>query len=154
MEPAVDLPEPAQLDAGVDLGRGDRGVAEHLLDDAEVGAAGEQVGGEAVPERVRADRLAGSPAARAWLLTIRQSPTRDSGRPVRETKTVARLGRARDQRGAVVAQVGRQGLAGPRAERDDPLLVPLADAPGRCPRSRSRSAGRRPTTSEARQPVA
>ena len=39
MELGVDLAEPAQFDPRVDLGRGDRGVAEHLLDDAEVGAA-------------------------------------------------------------------------------------------------------------------
>ena len=55
MKPGVDLAEPAELDAGVDLGRGDRGVAEHLLDDAQIGTPGKEVGGEAVPQRVRAD---------------------------------------------------------------------------------------------------
>ena len=40
--------EAALVDVGVDLGGGDVGVAEEFLDDAEVGAAAEQVGGEAV----------------------------------------------------------------------------------------------------------
>jgi len=55
MKPAVNLAEPAQLDACIDLGRRDRGVAEHFLDDAQVGAPREKVGGEAVPEGMRAD---------------------------------------------------------------------------------------------------
>ena len=40
VEPRVDLAEPAQLDPGVDLGGRDRDVAEHLLNDPEVGPAG------------------------------------------------------------------------------------------------------------------
>ena len=142
----MDLPEPGHLDAGVNLGRGDRGVAEHLLDDAEVGAAGQEVGGEAVPERVRADLAAGSPAARAWLLTIRQRPTRDSGRPVRETNTVVVSGRRRDQRRAVVGGRRPERLAGPRPSGTIRSLSPLpthrADAAAR---GRGRpAAGRRP----------
>ena len=74
MKPGVNLAEPAQLDAGIDLGRGDRGVAEHFLDDAQIGAAGEEVGGEAVPERVRADVARSSRPPAAWRLTICQRP--------------------------------------------------------------------------------
>jgi hypothetical protein len=40
---------------GVDLGRADAGVAEEFLDDAEVGAAGEQMGGEGVAEEMGID---------------------------------------------------------------------------------------------------
>ena len=50
----VDLLDPVGREVGVDLGRRDVGVAEHLLDRAQVAAAGEQVGGEAVAQRVRA----------------------------------------------------------------------------------------------------
>ena len=39
----------------IDLGRGDVGVAEQGLDDAEVGAALEQMGGEGVAQDVGAD---------------------------------------------------------------------------------------------------
>ena len=44
-------------DVRVDLGRREVGVAEHLLDAAEVGAALEQVGRERVAEQVRVDAL-------------------------------------------------------------------------------------------------
>jgi hypothetical protein len=40
---------------GIELGRGEIGVAEHLLDGAEVGAALEQVRGERVAQEVRVD---------------------------------------------------------------------------------------------------
>ena len=48
---------------GVDLCGGDTGVAEHLLDLSEVGAAGEHVGGKAVAHGVRADGRGGSHTA-------------------------------------------------------------------------------------------
>ena len=54
MEPAVDFLEPAEFDPGVDLSGRDGGVTQHLLDGAEVGSPGEEVGGEAVSQRVRA----------------------------------------------------------------------------------------------------
>lgn len=40
---------------GIDLGRGDRSVAEHGLDAADVGAIDEEIGREAVAESVRMD---------------------------------------------------------------------------------------------------
>src|SRR4249919_2997371 len=54
----VDLLELFAREVGVHLGGRDVGVAEHLLHGAQVTAAGEQVGGEAVAQRVRAE-LAG-----------------------------------------------------------------------------------------------
>lgn len=45
-------------DVGVDLGRGDVGVAEQGLDDPKVRAAFQQVGGEGVAQDVGADLLA------------------------------------------------------------------------------------------------
>ena len=44
-------------DVGVDLGGREVGVAEHLLDAAQVGAALEQVGGEGVAEQMWVDAL-------------------------------------------------------------------------------------------------
>ena len=55
MKSGVNLAEAAQLDAGVDLGRCDRRVSEHFLDDAQISTPGKEMGGEAVPEGVRAD---------------------------------------------------------------------------------------------------
>ena len=50
----VDLLEPLAGEVRVHLGGRDVGVAEHLLHGAQVAAAGEQVGGEAVAQGVRA----------------------------------------------------------------------------------------------------
>lgn len=52
---AVDGFHAVGVDVGVDLGGDDVGVAEEFLDDAEVGAAGEEVGGEGVAEGVGVD---------------------------------------------------------------------------------------------------
>ena len=51
----VDLAQLVDRDQGVDLGRGDRGVSEQLLDDADVRSSVEQMGRERVPQRVRRD---------------------------------------------------------------------------------------------------
>ena len=59
----VDLLEAFAGEVRVHLRGRDVGVAEHLLDGPQVAAAGEQMGGEAVAERVRA-HLAGEPRRR------------------------------------------------------------------------------------------
>ncbi len=41
------------VDVGVDLGRGNIGMAEHFLNDAQVGAVAEQMRSETVPEQMR-----------------------------------------------------------------------------------------------------
>ena len=61
MRALEDMSQPFPADVGVDLGRGQVGVAEKLLHGTEVGAAVEQVGGERVPQRVRMRRSRGSP---------------------------------------------------------------------------------------------
>src|SRR5690606_41980583 len=48
-------PQPFRGDVGVPLGGGQGGVTEHLLDGAQVGAAGEQVGRRAVAQAVRGE---------------------------------------------------------------------------------------------------
>ncbi len=53
----MDGAEAVLVDVGVDLGGGDVGMAEHFLDDSEVGAVVEEVGGEAVAELVGMDFL-------------------------------------------------------------------------------------------------
>src|SRR3954452_4843521 len=53
----VDVLQALARQVRVELGGGHVGVAEHLLHAAEVAAAGEQVGRERVPERVRAHPL-------------------------------------------------------------------------------------------------
>lgn len=60
MVAAVDFTEAGGVDVGVDLGSGDVGVSEHLLDGADVGAMGEHMRGEAVSEDVRGDAACGN----------------------------------------------------------------------------------------------
>ena len=74
----VDVLQALGREVGVDLGGRQIGVAEHLLQRAQVAAPGEQVGGERVAQRVRAHPARrGRPRARgAW--TILYSPWRVS----------------------------------------------------------------------------
>jgi hypothetical protein len=53
------------VDVRVDLRRGDISVPEQFLHDAQVGAAGEHVGGEAVAEHVRMHRAESGSASEA-----------------------------------------------------------------------------------------
>ena len=53
MKPAVDFAQAASGHMSVDFRRGDTGVAQQFLDDPEVGAMIEQMGGETVTKHVR-----------------------------------------------------------------------------------------------------
>ena len=66
----IDLLHAGGGDVGVDLGGAEVGVAEELLDAAEVGAVVEEVGGEAVPEFVRADLEADGGVAQVFLQEV------------------------------------------------------------------------------------
>ena len=79
----VDLAQPVDGDQRVDLGGGHRGVAEQFLDDPDVGAAVEQVGGERVAQRVRGD-----------LGQARPGPPRPAARPRRSAGSAGRRGRS------------------------------------------------------------
>src|SRR5690349_18699608 len=57
MKPEMSVFQTALVDVRIDLSRGDIGVAEHFLDDTEIAAVVEQVGGETVAQRVRFDVL-------------------------------------------------------------------------------------------------
>src|SRR5215210_3229769 len=56
----VGLLELLAREVGVELGGGEIGVAEHLLDRAQIAAAGKQMRREGVPQRVRAHPVAES----------------------------------------------------------------------------------------------
>lgn len=57
MKRLVDFFEVLVGDVGVDLGGGDRRVSQQGLDRTDVGAVGQEVGGEAVAHRMWRDRL-------------------------------------------------------------------------------------------------
>src|SRR5215468_10346232 len=50
---AVNLKQSLGVDAGIDLRRRERGMAEQFLDRAQIAATGQKVGGKGMPERVR-----------------------------------------------------------------------------------------------------
>ena len=54
-KPAVDVPQARTGHVRVNLGGADAGVAEQFLDDPQVGAVLQQMGGKAVPQHVRRD---------------------------------------------------------------------------------------------------
>ena len=63
MELLVDGLEPHGVDVGIDLRRGDTGVAKHFLKLPQVGSPRQQVRGKAVSQRVRA-HVGRTPAVR------------------------------------------------------------------------------------------
>ena len=67
VEGAVDFPQARHGDVGIDFGRADAGVAQQFLDDAQVGAVFQQMGGEAVAQHVRREVAAQAGPAGAAL---------------------------------------------------------------------------------------
>ena len=119
----MQLDEAAVVDMRVDLGRGDIGMAEHLLDDTQVGAALEQVAGERVAQHVRVDGAldAGAPGG-----ITDDGPDAFAGQGAPADGEEHRDG----ARGGVelrpdLGEVRRERLAGRDAERDEALFVAL-----------------------------
>ena len=123
----VHRPQPRDRDVGVELRRGQRRVAEQFLDDAQVGAALEQVGGRAVAQPVRADVRC--PVDRGDRLVHDRAglPLIEAAAAGTDQQRRARL--RRSQCGAPVGQPRRQRRLGRLAERDGALLVSLAQHP-------------------------
>ena len=66
---ALDQPaQPIALDMGIDLGRRDIGMAEHLLYAAQIGAVVEQMAGEGMTQHVRRQARGVEPGAERQLL--------------------------------------------------------------------------------------
>ncbi len=55
MKLRVDLAQPAQLDARINLGRSDRSVAKHFLHHVQIGTTSKQMSCKAVTQSMRAD---------------------------------------------------------------------------------------------------
>src|SRR5437588_13028033 len=103
----------ARVDVAVDLRRRERGVAEELLDRAEIGAALEQMGGERMPQAMR---VGNDPTQRAHV-----EPAPACG----EEEGFFRAGGQRRPR---LAQVACEPECCLLAERDDPLTSALGAA--------------------------
>ncbi len=126
----VHLAEPVHRDQGVDLGGRDRRVTKQFLDDADVGAAVEHVGGERVAQRVRghlwqAGALGGGVQHAPGALPG-QAPAAGVQEHRRGDRDPACTG---GQGGPGPDQVGLQGSHRVTADRDDPLLAALPGQP-------------------------
>src|SRR5690349_4880610 len=121
----IDLAEPLHRDQRVDLGRGDRRVAEQLLHHADVRAAVQQVGSERVPQGVRR-HVAGEVGTFGCRLEDRPGrlPRQAPAALVEEDGWGAPP--LRREGGAPTDQVGADRLGGIGAEGDDPFLAALA----------------------------
>ena len=123
---AVDFGKPLRIDVRVNLRGLQVGMAEQLLDDAEIGAAGEQVSGERMTQGVRGDR----PGDRGLAPGLRhEAPDRlpGQGTPARREEQMRIVAAPRVNR-ALGLNVAGQGGCGSGAERDDALLATLAEA--------------------------
>ena len=106
-------------------------MSEQLLDDAQVGAALEQMGRERVAQRVRADPVREARRARRGLdrapclLPRQAAATLARGTPVRRVAGCDVAERQEPRPRAV--EPSPEPVEGHVADRDEPLLVALAD---------------------------
>src|SRR3954447_25691553 len=108
----------------VDLRRRNVRVAEHLLQRAQVAAAGEQVGREGVAQRVRAHPPLEAGGARVALDDLVEALARQAAAAAVEDET--RLVAQPDERGTAAVEVGARGEDGLAADRHEALLAALA----------------------------
>src|SRR5258706_4721320 len=104
---------------GVALGRGETAVAQQLLDETEIRARPQHVGGEAVAEGVGRDPLGDAGAPRAGADDAQRAPRGEPAAPRVEEKRPAPP--------AAPGQVGREGLERRLPDRHHALLAALAE---------------------------
>ena len=120
----VDLFEAGAVDVGVDLGCCDVGVAQHFLDDAEVGSAYEQVRCEAVAQHVGVDLEAGG-----FSVVLHELPDADAfegAACAREQQRALAAAVEFVEFGAAVGNVIVDCLLGGLAHGDEALFVAFA----------------------------
>ena len=110
----------------VQLGGGEIGMAEHFLNAAKVGAAFEEVRRKGVAQQVRVDsrRLQARAGGETAQDQERAGPGERSSLGVEEELGAVAAVEVR----AAAGEIAAQRLGGPAADRDDPLLVALAQA--------------------------
>ena len=143
--------QPGRRHMRVNLRRAEAAVAEQFLDAADVRAGIEQVGGERMPQRVRA-----GPPVEAGLSKIlsQHSGHASSGQPFAESieKQGGRWLAAGGLDGGSFGQPGTNGVGRRSAEQCEPLFFPLPRTV-RMPPSKSMSSIFMPTNSPTRRPA-
>ena len=122
----VGVPPALVAHVRVQLGRGEVGVPEHLLDAAEIGATLEQMGGERVPEEVGVNsfRLETGAFGEAAQDHERSGAGEPSALGVQEELLPVAAVEVR----AAASEIPANRLCGGTAERDDALLSAFAEA--------------------------
>ena len=126
METFVNALEPILIYVGVDLRCSDVAVAEEFLHDAEVGAAAEEVGGEAMAERVGGNALEQAAAAAVFL---HQHPQADPLHRLAAAGEEQKFQRPALQFRAALFEIARNRLSCGLAERNDALLHSFSQHP-------------------------
>lgn len=119
------LDEVFLVEVGVDLGGGDVGVAEEFLDDAEVGPAFEEVGGEGVAEEVRID-FVGEAGARGAVFDDLAHAVGGEGAAANGEEDVGGGFARFDEFGALVVEISLDGVEGAQADGDEAGFVALS----------------------------
>ncbi len=109
------------VDVGVDLRAGDVGVAEEFLDDAEVGAVFEEVGGEGVAQKVGVEVLREAGRLGAGFDDLAHA--RGGKRAAKDGEEEVGGGFGFDECGALVGEVVLDGVDGTRADGDESGFV-------------------------------
>src|SRR3954454_614068 len=120
----VDVLQAVTRQVRVQLGRRHVGVAEHLLNRAQVAAAGQQVGGEGVAQGVRAHAVGQAGARRVPADDLVEALARQL--PAAEVHEQVHLGAVLDQLWAPALEVDVHRAHGRLADRHDALLRTLA----------------------------
>jgi len=126
MELFVDFVETLLVDVGVDLGGGDVGVSEEFLDDAEVGTAFEEVGGEGVAEEVGVNVLFDAGVGGALFDDLADAVGAEGAAADGEKDLGGGFFFRAEEVGALVVEVVADGFEGPAADGDDAGLVAFA----------------------------
>src|SRR6266446_5556757 len=117
--------EPLAEDMGIDLRRRDIGMAEHLLDAAQIGAVVEEMAGEGVPQHMGRDARRVDPGGDGEVLEeLAAAPPRQMARSAARGKEEAR-GRALGEEFAAPRGIGGERETRRFAERHETLLAAL-----------------------------
>jgi hypothetical protein len=126
MRPGVGLAQPFDRDMRVDLGAGEAGMAEKLLDRTQIGTAVEQVRGRGVPQPVRSEIRCAS----GLRLLMNDSPDGSDVDPTAPgAEQQGRSAACGPQHATRFAEPTIKRLAGRCAERDRALLGSFAEDP-------------------------
>src|SRR5438046_3235083 len=122
----VQLTTPPIGYVGVELGGCEVGVAEHLLDGAQVGSPLEEVRGERVAQQVRVHARRLEPGGRGEAAQDQEGAGAGQAAALRVEKQLGSM--ALVEVGPATGEVAAQRLDGFAADRHDPLLRALAEA--------------------------